>query len=140
MTQAAITEFGSGSLLVSNGLVADDHDDAGGASGGLSRGTAVSAGGVWMGVSELSADAPSIHHHHEDQTTLVCIISGEMTFLVQPPDGGPEEVFTARPGEIAVIPGGLIHREENPGDVPCVCVVVRNSETPTVVNLEPGGA
>ena len=136
MTQAQIDEYPSGSMVVHGGLIADDHDDAGGASGGLSRGSAVSAGGLWMGVSELGVDTPSLLHHHEDQTTLVCVISGAMTFFVTPPDGGPEEEFTARPGEIAVIPGGLTHREENPLDVPCVSVVVRNSERPTVVNLE----
>ena len=136
MTQAQIDTYPSGSMVVHGGLVADDHEDAGGASGGLSRGSAVSAGGLWMGVSELGVDQPSLLHHHEDQTTLVCVISGEMTFFVTPPDGGPEEQFSARPGEIAVIPGGLTHREENPLDVPCLAVVVRNAEVPTVVNVE----
>lgn len=136
MTEAVIQHYPSGSMVVQGGLVADDHQDAGGASGGLSRGSAVSAAGLWMGVSELPGRKVSLLHHHEDQTTLVCVISGAMSFFVTPPDGGPEESFTVHPGEIAVIPGGLTHREENPNDAPCVSVVVRNSEKPTVVNVE----
>ena len=94
------------------------------------------AGGVWMGVSELPPGHASVLHHHEDQTTLVCIVRGSMWFYVTPPGGGAEEAFSAGPGQIAVIPGGLTHREENPGDEACVCVVVRNAEQPTVVNVQ----
>jgi uncharacterized RmlC-like cupin family protein len=136
MTQARIDHYPSGSMVVHGGLVADDAEDAGGASGGLSRGSAVAAGGVWMGVSELPAGHASVLHHHEDQTTLVCIVRGSMWFYVTPPGGGQEEAFSAGPGQIAVIPGGLTHREENPSDEVCVCVVVRNAEQPTVVNVE----
>ena len=114
-------------------LDTDNAADAGGASGALSRGTAVSAAGIWMGTSVLPAGHASVAHHHEGQTTIVCIVSGSMRFLVAGPDG--EENFTAGAGEIAVIPGGLVHREENPGTEPCVCVVVRDSDTPTVVNV-----
>jgi uncharacterized RmlC-like cupin family protein len=136
MDEPEITRFAGGSLLVKGGLIADDAEDAGGASGGLSRGTAVSSSGMWMGVSELPAGHDSVHHHHDDQTTMVCIVRGAMWFHVTPPDGGPEESFLAGPGEIAVVPGGVVHREENPFDEVCLCVVVRNSEVPTVVNLE----
>ena len=140
MTEAEIDRYPSGSLVVHGGLIADDHEDAGGASGGLSRGSAVSAAGLWMGVSELPGKQVSLLHHHNDQTTLVCVISGAMSFFVTPPDGGPEEAFTVGPGEIAVIPGGLTHREENPNDERCISVVVRNSEKPTVVNIGPAEA
>ncbi len=54
-----------------------------------------------------------------------------MDFFIATADG--EEHFTAGPGQIALIPGGLVHREENLGEVGCLSVVVRNSETPTVV-------
>ncbi len=135
MTQARVERFPSGSMVVHGGLVADDAEDAGGASGGLSRGSAVSAGGMWMGVSSLPPGHSSVLHHHDDQTTLVCVVRGSMWFFVTPPDGGPEEAFSAGPGQIAVIPGGLAHREENPGDEPCLCVVVRNAEVPVVRNL-----
>ncbi len=136
MTSEVVEVFASGSMLVHGGLVADNDDRAGGASGALSRGNAVSAGGLWMGVSSLEAGHVSLPHHHEDQTTLVCVIAGSMSFFVRPPDGGAEESFTAGPGQIAVIPGGLTHREENRSSVPCLCVVVRNAERPVVVNVE----
>ncbi|SNQ45420.1 conserved hypothetical protein [Frankia canadensis] len=128
------TVYPSGSRVVATGaLEADNAADAGGASGALSRGTAVSAGGMWLGVSVLPPGHHSVAHHHEDQTTIVCVISGSMRFLVSGPEG--EEDFTAGAGQIAVIPGGLVHREENPDEVDCRCVVARNSEQPTVVNL-----
>lgn len=127
-------EFPSGCTVVGTGaLEADNAADAGGASGALSRGTAVSAAGMWMGTSVLAAGAVGGLHHHDGQTTIVCIVSGSMRFLVEGPEG--REDFLAGPGEIAVIPGGLVHREENPGNEDCVCVVVRNSEAPTVVNV-----
>jgi uncharacterized RmlC-like cupin family protein len=128
------TAYPSGSRVVGAGaLVADNAADAGGASGALSRGTAASAAGMWMGTSVLPPGHASVAHHHDDQTTIVCIVSGSMRFLVVGPDG--EEDFTAAAGEIAVIPGGVVHREENPGTEPCICVVARNSEEPTVVNV-----
>jgi uncharacterized RmlC-like cupin family protein len=126
-------EYPSGSFVLTRKVVADNSVEAGGASGGLSRGSAVSAGGMWMGISDLPAHHASVAHHHEQQTTIVHILSGEMTFRVGE-DGA--EVFTARPGDYAVIPGGVIHREENPSDEACRCIVVRNSETPVVTNLE----
>jgi uncharacterized RmlC-like cupin family protein len=129
------TTYASGSRVVGSGaLDADNAADAGGASGALSRGTAASAAGMWMGTSVLPPGHASTRHHHDDQTTLVCIIAGSMRFLVQGPDG--LEDFTASAGQIAVIPGGLVHHEENPGDEECLCVVVRNSEAPTVVNVD----
>lgn len=129
-----VQEFPSGCRVIGNGaLEADNAQDAGGASGAMSRGTAASAGGMWMGTSVLPAGKVSLDHHHDDQTTIVCVISGVMRIVVQGPEG--EETFAAGPGEIAVIPGGLVHREENIEDVECLCVVVRNAEAPTVVNV-----
>ncbi|MBX6391487.1 MAG: cupin domain-containing protein [Frankia sp.] len=131
---AARVTFPSGCEVVGTGaLDTDNAPDAGGASGALSRGTAVSAAGMWLGTSVLPPGHASVAHHHEDQTTIVCIVSGSMRFLVTGPDG--EEDFTAGAGQIAVIPAGLVHREENPGTEPCVCVVVRDSATPSVVNV-----
>jgi uncharacterized RmlC-like cupin family protein len=127
------TEFPSGCTLLTTSVVADNADSAGGGSGELSRGSAVSGGGMWMGVSELPAGHDSVAHHHDDQTTIVHVLSGNMTFTVGA-DG--KEVFTAGPGDFAVIPGGVVHRESNPSSDLCRCIVVRNSETPTVHNLE----
>lgn len=126
--------FPSGCAVVTGGLLADNDAPSGGASGGLSRGSAIAGAGMWMGVSELPAGHVSLPHHHEDQTTMVCVVRGSMEFFVRRPDGG-EDHFTAGPGQIAMIPGGLVHREENNGDVGCLCVVVRNAEQPVVVNL-----
>jgi uncharacterized RmlC-like cupin family protein len=125
--------FPSGCSLLTTRVEADNAVSAGGGSGGLSRGSAVSGGGMWMGVSDLPPGHASVAHHHDGQTTIVHILSGAMTFKVGM-DGA--EVFTAYPGDFAVIPGGVVHREENPSSEPCRCIVVRNAEKPTVTNLE----
>jgi len=126
-------DFPSGCILLTQHVDADNSKESGGASGGLSRGNAIAADGVWMGVSELAPGHKSVRHHHDDQTTIVHILSGAMTFKVGM-DGG--EVFTARAGDFAVIPGGLVHQEENPSEELCRCVVVRNAQVPVVTNLE----
>lgn len=133
-SSADVLTLPSGCRVVGDGaLTADNAASAGGGSGAMIRGSAASAAGMWMGTSVLPAGMVSQNHHHEDQTTIVCVISGEMQVFVEGPEG-PEE-FTTGPGQIAVIPGGLIHREENNGDVDCFCVVVRNADSPTVVNV-----
>ncbi len=133
-SSAETVRFASGCQVVASGaLDADNAADAGGGSGSLSRGTAVSAGGMWLGTSVLPPGHSSASHHHNDQTTIVCIIAGQMTFFIEGPEGAEE--FTVSPGQIAVVPGGLTHRETNPGSVDCVCVVTRNAEQPVVVNV-----
>jgi uncharacterized RmlC-like cupin family protein len=126
--------FPSGSRVVGAGaMTADNAADAGGASGALARGTAAAAAGVWMGTSVLPAGQQSHRHHHRDQTTILCVITGTMWLVVEGPDGDEELVVES--GQIAVVPGGLVHREDNRGATDCLCVVVRNSETPAVVNV-----
>ncbi|BBY84734.1 cupin domain-containing protein [Mycolicibacterium tokaiense] len=125
--------YPSGCSVVDSGLVADNSAAAGGGSGSLARGSAASAGGMWMGVSKLPPGHSSVPHHHADQTSLVCIVGGAMRFRVHGPDGIEE--FSASAGQIAVIPGGLVHEEFNDLAVECLCVVTRNSEKPTVCNV-----
>jgi uncharacterized RmlC-like cupin family protein len=124
--------FPSGSFLLTSPVRADNSESAGGGSGGLSRGSAVAAGGMWMGISDLPPGHSSTPHHHDDQTTIVHVLSGAMTFTVGA-DG--DEVFTAGPGDFAVIPGGVVHREGNPSSELCRTIVVRNAEIPVVRNL-----
>jgi uncharacterized RmlC-like cupin family protein len=133
MSSAVEKTFAGGCRIVSGGLVADNAADAGGASGALSRGAATSAAGMWMGVSELPGGGESIWHHHADQTTMVFILRGVMAFYVREND--EETTFQAGPGDIAVIPAGVVHREHNPGSEGCVTVVVRDADSPVVVNL-----
>ena len=115
------------------GVEADDHTDAGGASGGLHRGAAIGAAGVWAGLSELPAGHQSTPHHHGEQATIVYLISGAMEFTLYGDDG---HVFTAHQGDFAVIPAGAVHSERNPSPDSCLCVVVRTEgEVPTVTNL-----
>jgi uncharacterized RmlC-like cupin family protein len=128
------TEYPSGCKVMSGGLMADNAVSAGGGSGGMRRGSAVSDVGIWMGTSVLPPGHASVRHHHDGQATIVYILSGSMAFLVEGPAG--EEVFEAGEGQFAVIPGGIVHREENRGGTECVCIVARNATVPQVVNLE----
>jgi uncharacterized RmlC-like cupin family protein len=128
-----ITRFPSGAFLVTSDVEADDAEDAGGASGGLHRGSAFSTDGLWAGVSELAAGHESAEHHHGDQTTIVYIVRGSMTFVVY---GEHAHEFSAGPGTFAVIPAGVIHSERNPSDSGCLTVVVRTGEKPIVVNID----
>ncbi|MCU1455675.1 MAG: hypothetical protein JWN46_3821 [Acidimicrobiales bacterium] len=131
--ESDITRFPSGAILVSGGVEADDADAAGGSSGGLHRGSAIGAAGVWAGVSELPSGHQSLRHHHGDQATIIYVISGAMEFTLHGEQG---HTFTAHPGDFAVIPAGITHSERNPSDEGCLCVVVRtNGEEPTVENL-----
>jgi uncharacterized RmlC-like cupin family protein len=127
-------EYPSGCRVASGGLVADNAKSAGGGSGGMRRGSAVSDKGIWMGTSVLPPGHASVRHHHDGQATIVYILSGSMAFLVDGPNG--DEVFEAGEGEFAVIPGGIVHREENRGTSDCVCIVARNATIPQVVNLD----
>lgn len=129
-----ITQFPSGAILVTGGVEPDDHTDAGGASGGLHRGAAIGAAGVWAGVSDLPAGHQSTPHHHGDQATIVYLISGAMEFTLY---GDTAHTFIARRGDFAVIPAGVIHSERNPSPETCLSVVVRtHGEVPTVTSVE----
>ena len=129
-----IKNYASGAMVIAGGLVVDDDADAGGASGGLHRGAAFGTAGVWCGVSELAPGDRSTPHHHGEQATIVYLLSGMMEFTVLDNDG--EHTFSAQKGEFAVIPAGVVHAENNPGDTGCLSVVVRtNGESPTVFNV-----
>ena len=131
-----ITNHPAGAMVVAGGVVADDAVEAGGASGGLHRGAAFGAAGVWCGVSELAAGHVSTPHHHGPQATIVYLMTGMMEFAVWD-ENGDQHTFSAKAGEFAVIPAGVVHAENNPSDEGCLSMVVRTEgEVPTVVNVE----
>jgi mannose-6-phosphate isomerase-like protein (cupin superfamily) len=132
--ESELETFPSGAVLRAGGVVADNAAEAGGGSGGLSRGGDLSYAGLWSGVSELPPGHASTPHHHGDQATIVYIVNGAMTFVVEGPDGTEE--FTAYAGDFAAIPAGAVHSERNPSvDENCFCIVTRTGAVPVVVNL-----
>ena len=60
-----VTVRPSGCRIVGGGITADNSAAAAGGSGGLSRGSALSESGMWLGISELPAGHHSAPHHHE---------------------------------------------------------------------------
>ena len=128
------TVYPTGCIVVTGGIEAGNDTASGGASGGLARGSAVSAAGLWAGVSDLAPGHQSVRHHHGDQATIVYIVDGSMTFTVHGP--AEPDVFTARSGDFVVVPAQLEHEEHNPDpERACRCVVVRTGEQPKVFDV-----
>jgi uncharacterized RmlC-like cupin family protein len=129
-TESAPEELECGALVVRGARVAiDSKEDAGGASGALDRGSALSFAGLWAGVTSLAPDSKSSPHHHGPQATIIFVLSGQMSVVIT--DGGGQ--LEIGPGDFAAVPAGVVHWEENASDEPCRSVVVRTGETPVVV-------
>ncbi len=105
---------------------------------GQPRKTAYEAGGIWTGVTTVTAkDIPSQWHHHKDHDSIMYMLNGEIR--VDWGDGG-EKSFTLKPGDFAFFRRGVIHRAqilECEGD--CNFVVVRLGEGETVENVQGPG-
>ena len=107
---------------------------------GMQRVAAVSkqlagAQGLWAGVTVVAPDVASGVHHHGETETVIYVVSGRakirwgdrMEF---------EEIVEA--GDFIYVPPFAPHQEINPSpDTPSQWVIVRNSQEPVVVNLEP---
>ncbi|HTI14527.1 MAG TPA: cupin domain-containing protein [Dictyobacter sp.] len=107
---------------------------------GMRRAAAVSrqlAGseGLWAGVTIVDPSIASGKHHHGDQETIIYVVSGNAKMR-----WGEHLEFEAdvEPGDFIYVPPFVPHQEINPSpDTPSQWVIVRNSQEPIVVNLEP---
>ncbi|GHO91913.1 mannose-6-phosphate isomerase [Reticulibacter mediterranei] len=106
---------------------------------GMQRVSAVSrelAGsrGIWAGVTVVSPHVASGKHHHGELETVIYVVSGHGKIR-----WGEELQFEQNvdPGDFIYVPPFVPHQEINPGDEPSQWVIVRNSQEPIVVNLEP---
>ncbi len=107
---------------------------------GMQRAAAVSrrlAGseGLWAGTTLVQPQVASGVHHHGDQETVIYVVSGRGKIRWGENMAHEQEV---EPGDFIYVPPFAPHQEINPSpDTPSQWVIVRNSQEPVVVNLEP---
>ena len=107
---------------------------------GMQRVAAVSkaltgAEGLWAGQTVVAPGVSSAVHHHGELETVIYVVSGNG--LMRWGDALEFEQ-TVEPGDFIFVPPYVPHQEVNPSsDTPSLWVLVRNSQEPIVVNLEP---
>lgn len=106
---------------------------------GMQRVAAVSAQlagskGIWAGVTVVSPHVSSAKHHHGHLETVIYVVSGHAQIRWGDNLESSEEV---EPGDFIYVPPFVAHQELNPSHEPSQWVIVRNSQEPIVVNLEP---
>lgn len=106
---------------------------------GMQRAAAIShelAGsqGIWAGVTVVAPHIASSKHHHGELETVIYVVSG--CGKIRWGDALEFEE-SVEPGDFIYVPPYVPHQEINPGDTPSQWVIVRNSQEPIVINLEP---
>jgi uncharacterized RmlC-like cupin family protein len=91
--------------------------------------------GIWAGVTVVQPHVASAKHHHGELETVIYVVSGHGRIRWGDNLEYQEDV---EPGDFIYVPPFVPHQEVNPADEPSQWVIVRNSQEPIVVNLEPG--
>jgi uncharacterized RmlC-like cupin family protein len=90
--------------------------------------------GIWAGITTVSPHVSSAKHHHGHLETVIYVVSGHARIRWGENLESSEEV---EPGDFIYVPPFVPHQELNPSNEPSQWVIVRNSQDPIVVNLEP---
>jgi uncharacterized RmlC-like cupin family protein len=91
--------------------------------------------GLWAGVAVVAPKVAGAIHHHGATETIIYVVSGHARMRWGERMQFEEDV---EPGDFIYVPPFVPHQEINPSpDTPSQWVVVRNSQEPIVVNLEP---
>jgi uncharacterized RmlC-like cupin family protein len=91
--------------------------------------------GLWAGVTVVAPNVASGVHHHGETETIIYVVSGHAKVRWGERMQFEEDV---EPGDFIYVPPFAPHQEINPSpDTPSQWVIVRNSQEPIVVNLEP---
>jgi len=107
---------------------------------GMQRVAAVSSAlagsvGIWAGVTIVAPNTASGIHHHGEIETVIYVVSGHGKIRWGDSMEFEENV---EPGDFIYVPPFVPHQEINASpDTPSQWVIVRNSQEPIVVNLEP---
>jgi uncharacterized RmlC-like cupin family protein len=92
--------------------------------------------GLWAGISVVAPNVAGAIHHHGATETIIYVVSGHARMRWGERMQFEEDV---EPGDFIYVPPFVPHQEINPSlDTPTQWVIVRNSQEPIVVNLEPG--
>jgi uncharacterized RmlC-like cupin family protein len=94
--------------------------------------------GLWAGVTVVEPHASSGKHHHGELETVIYVVSGRGKIRWWA--AGNEYEEEVEPGDFIFVPPFVPHQEINPSDTLSQWVIVRNSQEPIVVNLEPADA
>jgi uncharacterized RmlC-like cupin family protein len=94
--------------------------------------------GLWAGVTVVEPHVASGKHHHGELETVIYVVSGrgKIRWWAE----GNEYEEEVEPGDFIFVPPFVPHQEINPSDTLSQWVIVRNSQEPVVVNLEPSDA
>ena len=86
------------------------------------------------GVTVVGPHIASGKHHHGELETVIYVVSGHGQIR-----WGENLEFSesVEPGDFIYVPPFVPHQEMNPSSEPSQWVIVRNSQEPIVVNLEP---
>ena len=91
--------------------------------------------GLWAGVTVVAPNVASGIHHHGETETVIYVISGQAKMRWGDRMQFEEDVEA---GDFIYVPPFAPHQEINPSpDTPSQWVIVRNSQEPIVVNLDP---
>ena len=91
--------------------------------------------GLWAGVTVVAPNVASGMHHHGETETVIYVVSGHAKMRWGDRMQFEEDVEA---GDFIYVPPFAPHQEINPlPDTPSQWVIVRNSQEPIVVNLEP---
>jgi len=90
---------------------------------------------IWGGITVVAPNVASGIHHHGEIETIIYVVSGHAKMRWGDKMEFEQEV---EPGDFIYVPPFAPHQEINPSpDTPSQWVIVRNSQDPIVVNLEP---
>jgi uncharacterized RmlC-like cupin family protein len=90
--------------------------------------------GIWAGMTTVGAHVASGKHHHGELETVIYVVSGHARIRWGNDLEFSEEVES---GDFIYVPPFVPHQELNPSNEPSQWVIVRNSQDPIVINLEP---
>ena len=90
--------------------------------------------GIWAGMTVVGPHIASAMHHHGELETVIYVVSGHGQIRWGDTLEFSESV---EPGDFIYVPPFVPHQELNPSDEPSQWVIVRNSQEPIVINLEP---
>src|SRR5579884_294162 len=91
--------------------------------------------GLWAGITVVAPNVASGIHHHGETETIIYVVSGHAKMR-----WGDKMQFEqdVEAGDFIYVPPFVPHQEINTSpDTPSQWVIVRNSQKPVVVNLEP---
>ena len=94
--------------------------------------------GLWAGVTVVAPQVASGVHHHGESETIIYVVSGRGKMRWGEHMEYEQEV---EPGDFIYVPPFAPHQEINASpDTPSQWVIVRNTQEPIVINLEPPDA